>query len=151
MPTVDELNELDPDAFVATLAPLFEGGDPLLRRLADERPFDDDHAVFGAARAVARGLPEAEQIELLNAHARIGADPASVSAMSRSEQGSDAPPAEGEEWIGNELAALNEAYEGRFGFRFVVFVAGRPRADIIPFLEHAVRADRDEELRRGLD
>ncbi len=33
----------------------------------------------------------------------------------------------------------------------MVFVAGRPRADIIPILEHALRADRDEELRRGLD
>jgi len=32
-----------------------------------------------------------------------------------------------------------------------VFVAGRPRADIIPLLERAVHADRDEELRRGLD
>ncbi|MCA1571533.1 MAG: 2-oxo-4-hydroxy-4-carboxy-5-ureidoimidazoline decarboxylase, partial [Chloroflexi bacterium] len=46
---------------------------------------------------------------------------------------------------------LNEAYESRFGFRFVVFVAGRPRADIIPLLERALHADRDEELRRGLD
>jgi hypothetical protein len=30
-------------------------------------------------------------------------------------------------------------------------VAGRPRADILPLLERAVAADRDEELRRGLD
>ncbi|MGH2402082.1 MAG: hypothetical protein ACRDE6_05170, partial [Candidatus Limnocylindria bacterium] len=32
-----------------------------------------------------------------------------------------------------------------------VFVAGRPRAEIIPILERALHADRDEELRRGLD
>jgi hypothetical protein len=30
-------------------------------------------------------------------------------------------------------------------------VAGRPKADIIPILERALHADRDEELRRGLD
>jgi hypothetical protein len=102
-------------------------------------------------------LPKAEQVALLDAHPRIGADPAGVSAMSRAEQGYDRPPA-GEEdgaddqaWIANELEALNEAYEGLFGFRFVVFVAGRPRADIIPILEHALRAERDEELRRALD
>ena len=155
MPTLEEVNALDAGGFVAALAPLFEGGEGLLRRLADERPFDDEDALFEAARAVARGLPETEQVALLDAHPRIGADPATVSAMSRAEQGYDRTQPEGEQddqaWVANELEALNEAYEGLFGFRFVVFVAGRPRADIIPILEHALRADRDEELRRGLD
>ena len=151
MRTVDELNALEPDAFVAALSPLFEGGEELVRRLAEERPFEDVDGLFGAARAAARGLPEPAQVALLNAHPRIGADPATVSAMSRSEQGFDEPPRENEAWVDDELAALNEAYEGLFGFRFVVFVAGRPRGDIIPILEHALRADRDEELRRGLD
>ncbi len=92
-----------------------------------------------------------EQVELLNAHPRIGADPATVSPQSHAEQGYDEEPGPDQSWIADELVALNEAYEGHFGFRFVVFVAGRPRADIIPILEHALRADRDEELRRGLD
>jgi 2-oxo-4-hydroxy-4-carboxy-5-ureidoimidazoline decarboxylase len=151
VPTVAELNALEPDAVVAALTPYFEGGDALVRRLVEQRPFEDDDELFGAARAVARGMPEPEQVDLLNAHPRIGADPATVSPMSRAEQGYDRPPEDNEVWVANELAALNDAYEGLFGFRFVVFVAGRPRADIIPILEHALRADRDEELRRGLD
>jgi hypothetical protein len=96
-------------------------------------------------------MSEAEQIELLGSHAPIGADPASVSAMSHAEQGYDDASSEEEAWVDEELTALNEAYEDRFGFRFVVFVAGRPRRDILALLERAVTADRDEELRRGLD
>lgn len=151
MPTVGELDAMPADDFVTAVEPLFEGAPSFVRRLADARPFETDDGLFDAARAVARELPEAEQVELLNAHPRIGADPESVSTQSREEQGyaEHAPP--DESWVANELAALNEAYEGLFGFRFVVFVAGRPRADIIPILEHALRADRDEELRRGLD
>jgi len=100
----------------------------------------------------AREMPAPEQIELLDAHPRIGADPSIVSDLSHAEQGYDEIPPGGEEaWVGDELTALNEAYEGLFGFRFVVFVAGRPRVDIIPLLERALHADRDEELRRGLD
>ena len=38
-----------------------------------------------------------------------------------------------------ELAMLNELYEQRFGFRYVIFVAGRPRDEIVPLLEHALR------------
>ena len=153
MPTVKELDRMTPDAFAAAVEPLFEGAPSFVRRLADARPFESEDGLFGAARVTAREMPEAEQVELLNAHPRIGADPASVSPQSHAEQGYDADADDGpdQSWIDDELTALNEAYEGLFGFRFVVFVAGRPRADIIPILEHALRAERDEELRRGLD
>jgi 2-oxo-4-hydroxy-4-carboxy--5-ureidoimidazoline (OHCU) decarboxylase len=151
MPTVEELDAMAPDAFAAAVEPLFEGAPAFARRLADARPFETDEGLFSAARAGAREMPEAEQVDLLNAHPRIGADPATVSPQSHAEQGYDEEPGPDQSWIADELAALNEAYEGHFGFRFVVFVAGRPRADLIPILEHALRADRDEELRRGLD
>jgi 2-oxo-4-hydroxy-4-carboxy-5-ureidoimidazoline decarboxylase len=150
LPTIEELNALDADAFASTLAPLFEGAPRFLRRLAEARQFEAEEDLFGAARAVARQMPEEEQIELLDAHPRIGADRSTMSSMSHAEQGHDVTP-DSPAWVGEELTALNEAYESLFGFRFVVFVAGRPRADIIPILEMALHADRDEELRRGLD
>ena len=49
-----------------------------------------------------------------------------------------------------DLLRLNEAYEARFGFRFCIFVAGRPRRVLIPFFEDALERPRDKELRRGL-
>jgi len=140
-----------PDAFAAAVEPLFEGAPSFVRRLEEARPFETDDGLFASARALAREMPEAEQVELLNAHPRIGADPAAVSPQSHAEQGYDDESGPDQSWVVDELTALNEAYEGLFGFRFVVFVAGRPRADIIPILEHALRADRDEELRRALD
>jgi len=149
MPSVEELNALDGEAFASALAPLFEGAPRFLARLAEARPFETEEDLFGAARATGRQMPTDEQVELLDAHPRIGADPSSVSPMSLAEQGYDAPDENA--WVGDELTALNEAYESLFGFRFVVFVAGRPRIDIIPILERALHADREEELRRGLD
>lgn len=150
MTTLDELNAAPASEFASLVGPLFEGAPAFLARLAEERPFDSEDELFAAARGVARRLDEADQIELLNAHPRIGADAATVSRDSHAEQGygAAAPVAD---WVADELLALNEAYESLFGFRFVVFVAGRPRADIIPLLERAVHAGRDEELRRGLD
>jgi OHCU decarboxylase len=150
MRSVAELNELDAEAFAKALAPLFEGAPRFLARLAAARPFASEEELFGAARATARAMPEDEQVELLAAHPRIGADPATVSARSYAEQGYD-QEAPDDAWVAESLAALNEAYEERFGFRFVVFVAGRPRRDVLELLERAVTADRDEELRRGLD
>ena len=38
-----------------------------------------------------------------------------------------------------ELARLNDEYERRFGFEFVVFVNGRTRAELLPVLRERLR------------
>ncbi|MEP6808082.1 MAG: 2-oxo-4-hydroxy-4-carboxy-5-ureidoimidazoline decarboxylase [Chloroflexota bacterium] len=150
-PTTETLNELSVDEFADELAPLFEGAHGFLQRLAAARPFASDHALLAAAREVARTMPETAQLELLNAHPPMGADPAAISPASFDEQGYDAPPEDDVERIAEELAMLNEMYEQRFGFRYVVFVAGRPRSEVAALMEVAMRNDRAAELARGLD
>jgi 2-oxo-4-hydroxy-4-carboxy--5-ureidoimidazoline (OHCU) decarboxylase/N-acetylglutamate synthase-like GNAT family acetyltransferase len=151
-PQLEDLNALPPEAAAHLLQPLFEDAPRFLARLAGERPFASDADLVEKAHELARGLPEVEQIELLDAHPRIGADPAGVSDLSRAEQGHDeADLPDAEPWVAEELEALNDAYERIFGFRFVIFVAGRPRSAIVPILEISLRDERISELRRGLD
>lgn len=153
IPEVAELNELSADAFAATLAPLFEGAPRFLRRVAEQRPFESDAELLAAAHEIAISMPEDERVELVEAHPRIGADVDTVSDLSREEQGYDEEADEDAEIARayEELAMLNEIYERQFGFRYVVFVAGRSKAEIVPLVEHALRNDRDAELRRALD
>ena len=87
-----------------------------------------------------RSLPEQEQLEALRAHPAIGAR--NLSARSTAEQGTDADPA-----ILSELSYLNQVYEEKFGFRFVVFVNRRPKSEILDILRARLERDRDEELR----
>lgn len=126
------------------LATLFEGA-PSFVSLLLSHPSDDP---LEHAEDVALAMPEAEQIELLNAHPRIGAAPGSVSEMSFREQGYDRDAGTAE--LQSRLDRLNDAYEARFGFRFVVFVAGRTRAEIADMIESKLTADRDEEKQRAL-
>jgi 2-oxo-4-hydroxy-4-carboxy--5-ureidoimidazoline (OHCU) decarboxylase len=145
--------------FVAVMAPLFEGAPGFLWRLAAARPFGSPDGLFRKARRVARLLPEPLQLELIDAHPRLGAPPSSVSAMSFREQGY---AAQGAENLASEAAReryrvsvtldrLNREYEARFGFRYCVFVAGRSRAALIPGFETALTQGRDQELFRALD
>ena len=50
-----------------------------------------------------------------------------------------------------ELDELNDAYEERFGFRFVVFVNRRSRAELVPVLRERLERTRAEELETGCD
>jgi 2-oxo-4-hydroxy-4-carboxy--5-ureidoimidazoline (OHCU) decarboxylase len=135
----------------AALAPLFEGAPAFLGRLVAGRPFGSWARLFEEARAVARAMPEREKVELIDAHPRLGAAPASVSAMSYREQGYDRDAPRPTRDVAGELARLNDAYEARFGFRYCVFVAGRPRDALLPEMEAALTADRPAELHRALD
>ena len=47
--------------------------------------------------------------------------------------------------------AERRAYEARFGFRYCVFVAGRPRAALLTGFEAALSADRASEIARALE
>jgi len=138
------------EAFSAAMAPLFEGAPRFLARLAAARPFTTPDALFERARAIAHGMPEVEQVELIDAHPRLGAPPATVSMLSHAEQGYDRPgqpPAD----VAAELDRLNVAHEARFGFRYCVFVAGRSRAALLPDMAAALDRDRASELHRALD
>jgi 2-oxo-4-hydroxy-4-carboxy--5-ureidoimidazoline (OHCU) decarboxylase len=116
------------------LAELFEGDTALVRKLAEtEDP-------LGCAPEIARGLTEKEKLEALNAHPAIG-QRAGLSARSAAEQGTDADPA-----VLDELARLNREYEERFGFRFVVFVNRRPKAEILEVLRNRIERSREQEL-----
>jgi 2-oxo-4-hydroxy-4-carboxy--5-ureidoimidazoline (OHCU) decarboxylase len=117
-------------------------------------------------------MSEEEQVELVDAHPRLGAPPATVSAMSFREQGYDrdtgtpngpgtpatpgtpgapATPGTQQAAVATELERLNDAYEACFGFRYCVFVAGRPREALLPGMAAALQQDRDAELHRALD
>ena len=134
----------------ATLETLFEGAPRFLDRVERAGPFPSDEVLFHVARDIAHAMPEDEQIELIDAHPRLGAPPGTVSAMSYVEQGYDRSAAPLVD-VAAELSRLNDAYEAKHGFRYCVFVAGRPREALLPAMAEAIDADRTSELHRALD
>ena len=131
----------------ALLQTLFENAPRFVERLTRESA-DSYDALIDRAQELAAQLPEDEQIELIDGHPRIGAMATSVSAASYQEQGYDRDPGTAE--LQRRLDDLNDEYERRFGFRFVIFVAGRPRSEIADVMESRMSASRQDELERAL-
>jgi 2-oxo-4-hydroxy-4-carboxy--5-ureidoimidazoline (OHCU) decarboxylase len=132
------MRDLPRQLSVEQLAELFEGRTRFVELLSErENPLE-------RAPEVVAELDEAEKLEALNAHPAIGAR--GLSPRSAAEQGAEADPA-----VATELAYLNQVYEETFGFRFVVFVNRRPKAEILEVLQERLRRSRDEELETALD
>ena len=112
------------------LAELFSGRTSFVERLAREED------PLTRADALVETLPYDEKVEACEAHPRIG---------ERSpEQHGDDPE------VLAELAELNRAYEEKFGFRFIVFVNRRSRAELVPVLRERLERTREEELDTAL-
>lgn len=124
------MRELPGQLTETELEELFSGPSTLVSLLAEtEDPLE-------RAEEVAAGLREEDKVEALAGHERIG-------EPSPEQHGGD--PA-----VLTELAYLNQVYEEKFGFRFVVFVAGRPRRELLEVLRERIANTREEELETGI-
>ena len=114
----------------AELEELFSGPSQLVDLLAEmEDPLE-------RAEDVARSIDDRDKAVALAQHPRIG-------EPSPEQRGDD--PA-----VITQLAYLNQVYEEKFGFRFVVFVDGRSRAELLPVLRDRLERTREEELETGI-
>lgn len=125
-------------------AEAFERAPGLVERLG---PASSSAELVACARSVVEKMTEDEQVAILNAHPPIGAV-RGLSTRSAAEQRAAEPvdPA-----VLEELARLNASYEEKFGFRFVIFVNGRTREEILPVFRERLGRIRDAELTTGLE
>ena len=115
---------------VDELAELFSGRTRFVELLAQEED------PLTRADALIDELPYEDKVEALAAHPRIG---------ERSpEQHGDDPQ------VLAELAELNRSYEEKFGFRFIVFVNRRSRAELVPVMRERLQRTREEEMDTAL-
>ncbi len=130
------------------LLAIFERSPELISRLLEkvQPATDSPEDVVRKARGIIQTFREGELVATLNAHPRIGDDVRALSELSLREQGADRDP-----MVAATLAQLNDEYERKFGFRFVVFVNGRSKADLIPVIRERLTRTRDSELRTGIE
>ena len=143
--TLDDINALDPAAFVAKFGALFEHSPWVVERAAGLRPFTDLHAGLMAALTSASG---AEQLALIRAHPELAGKAAidrTLTQASAAEQAS----AGLDRLTPDEFARfhdLNAAYRARFDFPFIICVRLTDKAGILAAMEQRLTHDRDDEI-----
>jgi len=147
--TLAEVNALDKAAFVARFGALFEHSPWVVERAAALRPFDD--LLGGLMSAVHRASPE-DKLSLIRAHPELAGKAAidrtltDASAAEQASAGLDRlTPAEYA-----RFHALNQAYNERFGFPFIICVRLTDKAGILAAIEDRLQNDRDAEISTAL-
>ncbi|WAQ80673.1 hypothetical protein PtA15_1A11 [Puccinia triticina] len=144
LPSLQTLFDPEPGQLQDVLALLFEVSDsienkliPILREnLQNKLPNSYSELIDHCQDIVENRFDRDEQVNFLGSHPRIGAVKG-LSKLSSKEQGNQADPA-----VLNRLAELNALYEKLYpGLRYVTFVNGRSRAEIVEEMEDLITKD----------
>jgi 2-oxo-4-hydroxy-4-carboxy-5-ureidoimidazoline decarboxylase len=148
-----DINQMSAAEFGTIFAAVFEHTPWVAAKASLERPFPSKQALLSAMAKAVATAPEEDQLALLRAHPMLGGEAAKrgeVTASSRSEQaGLGLDRLEGDEEAA--FAAMNLAYQRRFGFPFIIAVKGqRDRAAVLAALTRRFDQHPDAERQAAL-
>ena len=117
--------------------------------VAKQRPFPNGENLLTASNDIWWSLDQSDWLEAFRSHPRIGEKKAAGKVTAQSQQWS------GQEQSGvanaspgttSSLAALNEAYEQKFGFIFIICATGKTSDEMLAALRERLQHDAHAEL-----
>lgn len=146
--TLDQLNTMAEADFVAAIGPAFEETPAIAAQVWPLRPFISVANLHQHMVAVVKTMPPADQLALINAHPDLGTR-VTMAAASVSEQSkAGLNSLTSEEY--HQFQALNQQYKDKFGFPFILAVAGHTKTSILKNFVDRLRNSTDAEMSTAL-
>jgi 2-oxo-4-hydroxy-4-carboxy-5-ureidoimidazoline decarboxylase len=151
--TLDEINALDQEQFVAALGGLFEGPPWIVTSAWQRRPFERARDLWDALCNVMYSAPLEQRIALIRAHPDLAGKAALAGTLGAASAGEQAAAGLGR-LSPDELAlftGLNASYREKFGFPFVICARLRTKEEILQAFGRRLTNFPDQEIRTALD
>ena len=120
--------------------------------LEQHRPFASLAELLREAKEVWSSMDKSDWLEAFRSHPKIGEKKAEAAVATQSQQWSadeQRGVQQASQETGEKLAALNRAYEQKFGFIFIVCATGKSTDEILALLEQRLGNERAIELRNA--
>lgn len=121
----------------------------LCQDLVKNRPYDNREELYATADSLWKSYSQSEFLEAFNGHSKIGdlnslrEKYANTAAWSHQEQAGMQSVSES---VLQELMQLNQEYEQKFGFIFIVCATGKSAIEMLEILKSRIKNDFDQEL-----
>jgi len=147
--TITELNQVEEEAFVELLGDVYEESPWVAERAVVERPFSSVDDLHAAMKNVVGNATQEERLSLLRAHPDLG-EQTEMTDASREEQASAGlDQLEPDQY--ETFQRLNELYQERFGFPFIMAVKDESPDAIQSAMEARIDNSEAEEFQTALD
>jgi OHCU decarboxylase len=150
---LEDLNRMDPQAFAAALAHVYEHAPWVAARAASRRLFASRADLHEAMRQVVLEASEAEQTALICGHPELAGKAAIARELTvdstREQQGAGLDRLTRAEY--ERFHVLNAAYRTKFGFPFIMAVRGLHKDEILSAFAARLENERQVEFRTALE
>lgn len=146
---IGKLNAADSEWCVKKLDGIFEHAPWIVRQAMNRRPFNSKDALFQAMKAIVLSATVKQKEQLILAHPRLGGTGKMTALSGREQQQAGFHHMEKNESAA--FAALNMAYERRFGFPFIMAIRGRSRQEINRAIHKRMNNSRQDEFNTAID
>ncbi|HLO47736.1 MAG TPA: 2-oxo-4-hydroxy-4-carboxy-5-ureidoimidazoline decarboxylase [Kamptonema sp.] len=146
--TIAELNQMSQDEFVTALGAVFEHTPAIAYRTWYQRPFTDVTQLHQQMVAVVNAMSWEEQLALIKAHPDLGSKAKMAAASVKEQAGAGLDRLKLEEY--QRFQALNQAYQEKFGFPFIVAVRNHTKTSIVEAFERRLQNSADVEMQEAI-
>ena len=113
---------------------------------ATGRPYDTLEILLSTSNDIWWSLDRSDWLEAFRSHPKIGEKKAADKVSTQSQQWSGEEQSGIDEASHDTLAALNEAYEQKFGFIFIICATGKTSDEMLTALRERLQHDPETEL-----
>lgn len=150
--TLQEINSVDHERFVDTLSPLFEGPPWIPEQAWQHRPFHSREQLYDVLCTIMYQATPEQQLALLRAHPDLVGRAALAGTLSPASTGEQAA-AGLDHLTPDEIVTfneLNQAYQVRFGFPFVICARANKKESILKGFATRLHNTHEQEIQIAL-
>ncbi|HEY9616011.1 MAG TPA: 2-oxo-4-hydroxy-4-carboxy-5-ureidoimidazoline decarboxylase [Microcoleaceae cyanobacterium] len=146
--SLEQLNHMSQADFVEVLGGIFEATPTIAELVWEQRPFVDRHSLYQHMVDVVQAFSREQQLALIRAHPDLGSKAKMAAASVQEQSGAGLDRLTTEEY--QRFQALNQAYQSKFGFPFIIAVKNHTKNSILEAfvqrLENSVEQEQQQAL-----
>ncbi len=123
------LNNLNKDEFISMFGVIFEKTQWIAEKLFDLKPFKDKDDLINKMIQIYETSSNNETLKILNAHPKLAVEKNLTEHSNKEQSRANLKNCTQEEY--DEFKILNNNYEKKFGFPFIIAVKGKDKIEIL--------------------
>ena len=123
------LNKLNKDEFISMFGVIFEKTQWIAEKLFDQKPFKDKDDLINKMTQIYESSSKNEILKILNAHPKLAVEKNLTEHSSKEQSRANLKNCTQKEY--DEFKILNNNYEKKFGFPFIIAVKGKNKTEIL--------------------
>ena len=123
------LNNLNKDEFISMFGVIFEKTQWIAEKLFDLKPFKDKDDLINKMTQIYESSSKNEILKILNAHPKLAVEKNLTEHSSKEQSRANLKNCTQKEY--DEFKILNNNYEKKFGFPFIIAVKGKDKIEIL--------------------